>query len=104
MIVAAEIVVRQISQHVRHRQAFRACAAALVTHAAVVGPDLLVHDIQKLLVRRCKWFGHCAEVHFEFRDPLHKRNRRADGRIIQHPLDPGKRTFPFLCRRIVGPR
>lgn len=42
MVVAVKIVIGKETQHVGYGQALRTHAFALVAHAAVIGPDLLI--------------------------------------------------------------
>ena len=93
----------QEAQLIRNLQSLRALAFALITHAAIERPDLLVAHENHLFVFRSIRFRHRPEVHFELGNRLHEGNGGSNGWILKDPLDAGQRTFPGRVRLFPRP-
>ena len=72
MVVAAEIIIGQKTQHIRHRQALGTLPFAFVTHAAVKGADILIPGIEHLLVQGGIGFCHGPYIHLKLLYILHR--------------------------------
>lgn len=96
MKISPNIMVGQIAQFIGNGDAFRAFPFALIAHAAIAGPDLLIPGVQQLFILEGVGLRHSPEVHFEFADVFCEWHGRGYHRIHQNPFD--RRERPLVIQ------